>query len=96
MDIINITNESHPVEWEQKPMCISVRTYMHTHIILVCIYLNRILCGLGVHFQSLRALLHPMLMPSVWPVDLHQSPKSCPFCIRAILVVKLPYFYIII
>ena len=35
--------------------------YVYAHYIQsVCIHLNRIMCGLRVHFPSLRALLHPM------------------------------------
>lgn len=60
-----------------KLLHIYVSISMHTHAILVCIYLNRILYGPSV-------LLCPI--PSMWPVGLHQRPKT--FCICTILVFK--------
>ena len=59
MGIINITSESNTVEWEQTHVHICMHVYA-PYIQSMCIHLNRILCGLRVHFPSFRALLHPM------------------------------------
>lgn len=98
MDIIKITNESNTVEWEQTHVHICMHVYVHTHYIQsMCIHLNRILCGLSVHFQSLRALLHPM--PHAICVANGSASESwillfLYFCHVGFQAAKLLYYYL--